>query len=92
MTSKYSPQQRAFMRRLARDEGADAAHARRLLIDDGQDFTARTKALNAAANAERARRGLLPAMFATPSTTTTVNTKPTAAGLAAIRRAQARKG
>lgn len=41
MASKYSPEMRAHLRRLARDgeAGADAQQARRMLLEDGQNFT-----------------------------------------------------
>lgn len=78
MASKLSPEQRAQYRRLARDgeAGAYAQEARRHLIEDGQSFT------------------VYPHKVASkpPTTTTTRNPQPTAAGRAALARAKARKG
>jgi hypothetical protein len=77
MPSKYSPEQRAFYRRLARDPegGADSATARRLLVEDGQAFTIFEHKVKTTAPVKK---------------TTSTTIKPTAAGRAAIARARAR--
>jgi hypothetical protein len=81
MTSKYTGEQRAFLRRLeGADAGADSALARRMLVEDSQDVTRRRKAANALENVARGR------IFGVTAPTTHINSKPTANGAAAIKR------
>jgi hypothetical protein len=93
--SKYTPQMRRFLRVLARDEGGDAAYARRMLIEDGQDWTQRITADNARINSARSNEDInaarFPTLFAAPKPRTIINRSPTKVGAAALLRAKRRK-
>lgn len=86
MPTKYTPEQLRFVRVLARDEGGDAAYARRLLIADGNgDYNARIRKDNAVRNVAAGRIwGVTP----TPKTTNTKRLTPTPNGARAIARAK----
>ena len=92
MPTKYTPAQLQHLRLLARDEGGDAAYARRLLIADGNgDYNARIRKENARINSARSNNedinaARFPTLFAAPKTKTTINRTKSAAAIKAIAR------
>jgi hypothetical protein len=83
--SKYSAAQLLQLRLLARDEGGDAAYARRCLIDAGKTWTLDIKAANARTNMSRGN------VWGATKPKTTINRTPSAAGKLALQRAATRK-
>ena len=90
MTSKLTPQQRSFYRRLERaDAGGDSAVARAALIADGQLVQPNKQRTNAAINVAR---GNVWGVTAGVDSLAQRIINPSPAGKAALQRAKARKG
>ena len=94
--SKYTGEQLRMLRLLARDEGGDAAYARRLLIDDGNgDYNRRIRKENARINAAKTNEDInaarFPQLFAAPKPRTIINRSATPNGARAIAAAKKRK-
>ncbi len=88
--SKYTPEMLRTLRLMARDEGGDAAYARRMLIADGNgNYNARIRKENARINSARngsnedVNAARFPQLFAKH---TTINRTVSAAAKAAIKR------